>query len=108
MKKDAEGYIGLLLAKKIKITNDTFIFRFTFNDPELTFGLPIGNHVRFKAKINGEDVTRKYTPITDVLHKSYVDFVIKIYHKNVHPKFPEGGVMTQYLDKLNVGDKMLI
>ena len=33
MKKvDEDGYIGLLLAKKIKITGDTFIFRFSFND----------------------------------------------------------------------------
>ena len=41
-KKDEDGYIGLLLAKKIKITDDTYIFRFSFGDPEMTFGLPIG------------------------------------------------------------------
>ena len=100
LKKDSDGYIGLLLAKKIKITDDTYIFRFSFKDPDTTFGMPIGQHVRFKATINGEDVTRKYTPITDVLHKSVVDFVIKIYRKNVHPKFPQGGLMTQYLESL--------
>ena len=81
MKKDESDYIGLLLAKKIKITEDTYIFRFAFKDPEMTFGMAVGQHVRFKAHINGEDVTRKYTPITDVLHKSHVDFVIKIYYK---------------------------
>ena len=62
--------------------------------------------MRFKAKIGKEEVTRKYTPITDVLHKSYVDFVIKIYRKGVHPKFPKGGQMTQYLEALNIGDKV--
>ena len=94
LKKDSDGFIGLLLAKKIKITDDTYIFRFSFSDPDTTFGMPIGQHVRFKATINGEEVTRKYTPVTDVLHKSVVDFVIKIYRKNVHPKFPQGGLMT--------------
>lgn len=61
--------------------------------------------MRFRATINKEEITRKYTPITDVLHKSYVDFVIKIYRKNP-PKFPRGGLMSQYLEQLNVGDKL--
>lgn len=30
MKKDADGNITLKLAKKIKITSDTYIFRFSF------------------------------------------------------------------------------
>ena len=34
----------------------------------------------------------------------YVDFVIKVYFANVHPKFPEGGKLTQILDALKVGD----
>jgi NAD(P)H-flavin reductase len=37
-----------------------------------------------------------------------VDFVIKIYRKNVHPRFPEGGVMTQYLETLEPGATMLM
>lgn len=28
----------------------------------------------------------------------------KVYFKNVHPKYPEGGKMSQYLDSLNIGD----
>ncbi|XP_026561603.1 NADH-cytochrome b5 reductase 2 isoform X2 [Pseudonaja textilis] len=28
----------------------------------------------------------------------------EVYHKNVHPKFPEGGKMSQYLDTLKTGD----
>jgi len=59
-----------------------------------------------KAKPEGELVYRKYTPISDVRNEGYVDFVIKVYRKNVHPRFPEGGVMTQYLETLNNGDTM--
>lgn len=100
MKKDENECITLKLGKKIKITHDTYIFRFSFPDPEWTFGLPVGNHVVFyatiptKAKPEGELVYRKYTPISDVLNEGYVDFVVKIYRKNVHPRFPDGGVMT--------------
>lgn len=28
----------------------------------------------------------------------------KIYRKNVHPRFPDGGKMTQYLESLKIGD----
>lgn len=107
MSKDEDGYIKLKLGKKIKITGDTFIFRFSFKDPDHTFGLPIGKHVFFAATMptlenqTGELVERKYTPISSVQNSGYVDFVIKIYRKNVHPRFPEGGLMTQYLESIN-------
>lgn len=29
-----------------------------------------------------------------------------MYQKNVHPKFPDGGKMTQHLDDLKIGDKI--
>lgn len=102
------------MAKKIKITSDTFIFRFSFPDPDYTFGLPIGQHVIFSANIptkenpNGELVQRKYTPTSTIFNNGYVDFVIKVYRKNVHPRFPDGGVMTQYLEGLENGEHMLM
>lgn len=109
LNKDSEGYITLKLGRKIKISTDTFIFRFSFTDPDYTFGLPIGKHVIFKANITtkenptGEEVERKYTPVSAVRSSGTVDFVIKIYRKNVHPRFPDGGVMTQYLETLEPG-----
>ena len=44
--------------------------------------------------IDGEEEERPYTPITPVNDTTFVDFLIKVYRKNVHPKFPEGGAMT--------------
>ena len=77
------------------MNHDSFIYRFTFgDDPTMTFGLPPGGHVIFVAMIDGEEVKRKYTPLSDVLQPGYVDFVIKIYRKNEHPGFPAGGKMT--------------
>jgi cytochrome-b5 reductase len=28
----------------------------------------------------------------------------KVYFKNVHPRFPDGGKMTQYVESLKIGD----
>ena len=33
-----------------------------------------------------------------------MDLVIKVYPANVHPKFPEGGKLTQHLESMNIGD----
>ena len=30
--------------------------------------------------------------------------VLQVYFKNVHPKYPEGGKMSQYLESLKIGD----
>lgn len=114
MTKDKDNNITLKLAEKIKITHDTYIFRFAFPDPDWTFGLPIGNHVIFSADIATKEhpekelVQRKYTPTSEITNTGHIDFVIKIYRKNVAPRFPDGGVMTQYLESMNIGDTMLM
>lgn len=106
LEKDEDGKISLKLKTKIKISSDTYIFRFEFPEFDMSLGLPVGNHVVFSAQIGDEEVVRKYTPISDVKDQSFVDFVIKIYRKGVHPKFPEGGQMTQYLETLQPGSIM--
>ena len=72
MEKDDDNNIGLQMSERIKLTDDTYIFRFKFESDMQTFGLPIGNHVIFSADIAppGKDekelVQRKYTPISRV------------------------------------------
>lgn len=61
-----------------------------------------------KEKPEGELVQRKYTPTSTIFNNGYVDFVIKIYRKNIHPRFPDGGLMTQYLETLEPGAIMLM
>jgi cytochrome-b5 reductase len=34
-----------------------------------------------------------------------VSFVIKVYFRNVHPKFPEGGKMSQHMESLEIGGR---
>lgn len=78
----------------------------------MEFGLHIGGHVFFYATVknpeNGkvEEIARKYTPTSALHQKGYCEFVIKVYRKDEHPKFPHGGLMTQYLEKMPVGQSL--
>jgi cytochrome-b5 reductase len=38
----------------------------------------------------------------------FCGFDLKVYFKNIHPKFPEGGKMSQHLESLNIGDTVQI
>lgn len=92
-----------LIDKKI-ISHDTRRFRFALPSDEHILGLPVGQHIYLTARVNGSLVIRPYTPTSSDEDKGYMDLVIKVYFKDVHPKFPEGGKMTQYLESLNIGD----
>lgn len=35
---------------------------------------------------------------------NYKSFLFKVYFKNVHPKFPDGGKMSQHLNNLKIND----
>ncbi|XP_033882887.1 NADH-cytochrome b5 reductase 3-like isoform X2 [Acipenser ruthenus] len=86
------------------ISHNTRRFRFALKSPDHVLGLPIGQHIYLSARINGDLVERPYTPVSSDDDKGYVDLVVKIYYKNVHPKFPDGGEMSQYLESLRIGD----
>ncbi|KAJ7418442.1 NADH-cytochrome b5 reductase 3 [Willisornis vidua] len=71
---------------------------------EHVLGLPVGQHIYLSARIDGALVVRPYTPVSSDDDKGFVDLVVKVYFKGVHPKFPDGGKMSQYLDSLKIGD----
>ncbi|XP_056591235.1 NADH-cytochrome b5 reductase 3 [Triplophysa dalaica] len=99
----SEKYQLRLIDKEI-VSRDTRKFRFALPSPEHVLGLPVGKHVYLSARIDGSLVVRPYTPVSSDDDKGFVDLVVKIYFKNVHPKFPEGGKMSQYLESLRIGD----
>lgn len=96
----------LKLVDKITLSHDTKKFIFALPSPAHRLGLPVGQHIYLTARINGEPVVRPYTPVTSDDDLGHMDLVVKIYYKNVHPRFPDGGKMTQYLDELKIGDYM--
>jgi len=102
-----EVYIPFKLIDKEILTHDTRRFRFALQSENHVLGLPIGQHISLKASDkNGKMITRSYTPTSSDDEVGYVDFVIKVYFSGVHPKFPEGGAMSQYVEALNIGDSL--
>lgn len=92
------------LLEKESLSHDTRRFRFALPSADHILGLPVGQHIYLSAKVNDNLVIRPYTPVTSDDDKGYVDLVIKVYFKDVHPKFPEGGKMSQHLNSMNIGD----
>ncbi|XP_034377252.1 NADH-cytochrome b5 reductase 2 isoform X2 [Arvicanthis niloticus] len=105
--QDPEAKYPLPLIEKEQINHNTRRFRFGLLSPDHVLGLPVGNYVHLLAQINSELVIRAYTPVSSDDDRGFVDFIIKIYFKNVHPKYPEGGKMTQYLENMKIGDTIL-
>lgn len=88
---DSEKWQSFPLIAIEKISHD--VKKFTFGLPSEThrLGLPIGQHISFKyTDSDGKEVQRSYTPTSSDDDLGRVDFVIKVYYKNVHPKFPDG------------------
>lgn len=107
------------LGEKIKLSPDTWLFRFSLPKLNMRLGLPIGKHIKFwcpnpKSKVPGEwngrpdpeagakEVERKYTPsLLDSEALGHFDVVIKVYRPN--EKFCDGGKMSQFFGDLQVG-----
>ncbi|XP_062990329.1 NADH-cytochrome b5 reductase 3-like [Elgaria multicarinata webbii] len=102
--QDPEVKYALKLIDKENISHDTRRFRFSLSTVDDILGLPVGQHIYLSARINGNLVVRPYTPVSSDDDKGFVDLVVKIYFKGVHPKFPEGGKMSQYLENLRIGE----
>uniref|UniRef100_A0A1B6GUP1 NADH-cytochrome b5 reductase n=4 Tax=Proconiini TaxID=565685 RepID=A0A1B6GUP1_9HEMI len=103
---DSTIKVPLKLSETIHISHDTKKFRFALPSENHILGLPIGQHIFLSATIDNEPVIRSYTPVTSDDDVGYMDLVIKVYLKDVHPKFPAGGKMSQYLNDMKVGDSI--
>lgn len=112
----------VVLGEKIKLSPDTFLFRFHLPNRNSRLGLPIGKHIKFwcpnpSPKVAGEwngrpdtefgkpEVERKYTPSTlDSEALGHFDVIIKVYRPN--ERFVDGGKMSQFFGDLQVGQSV--
>jgi NAD(P)H-flavin reductase len=102
-------WVDLKLVEKREISHDTRYFKFEFPDKSMRIGMPVGNHVLLGAHIGNQFIIRPYTPVHPVSkeeERGCLEFIIKIYFAKQHPFFRKGGVLTQYLEKLKIGDTM--
>lgn len=90
---DSEKWINFPLIEIENISHDVRRFRFALQSKDHILGLPIGQHISLKyTDTEGKEVQRSYTPVSSNEDIGFVDFVIKVYFKDVHPKFPLGNV----------------
>ena len=61
------------------------------------------------AEVGGKRVARSYTPVSDNKNNTF-DLLVKVYMKNDH--FPvgdtrrNGGLLSQHLDRMDIGDQI--
>lgn len=90
--------VPVTLVDKSYVTDDTRKFVFALPWPCISFGIPIGYYLVMYAMIDGEQVSRCYTPHNIRSDgKPYIEFGIQIL---------EDGRMSQFLDRLVVGGKV--
>lgn len=102
--------VDLVLLEREELSHDTRRFRLALPSPDHVLGLPVGQHLslRYVEPDSGKVIARSYTPVTSDDARGYVDLVIKVYFKNVHPKFPLGGKMSQHLNDLQIGQTITV
>eukprot|EP01110_Echinostelium_bisporum_P000628 TRINITY_DN1155_c0_g1_i3.p2 TRINITY_DN1155_c0_g1~~TRINITY_DN1155_c0_g1_i3.p2 ORF type:complete len:225 (-),score=66.13 TRINITY_DN1155_c0_g1_i3:548-1222(-) len=92
-----EQFRKFRLREKQIINHNTRLFRFELPNHDDVLGLPIGQHISLKTVVDGKDVYRSYTPVSSDDERGYFDLLIKVYEK---------GNMTQYLEKMQIGDML--
>lgn len=103
---DAKKWKSVHLCKKTEISSDTKIFRFALDHEDRHLGLPIGGHVYIKVTSADGAVVRAYTPTSSEDDLGFFDLLVKVYQPT--SEHPEGGVLTQRLDRLQIGDQVQV
>jgi len=80
-----------------KRTRDTSLIRVKFDSPEQRSGLDVASCLLVKARINGKNVIRPYTPVSLDNERGMMELVVKGY--------PNGNV-SKHLVNLKPGDKI--
>jgi cytochrome-b5 reductase len=103
-----DDFVPFTLRRKEVLSHDTAKFTFALKTPFHVLGLPTGQHIALKfTDSDGKAVQRSYTPVTDNTTLGEFSLVVKVYQP-APPKFPAGGKMSQHLDAMKIGDRILM
>ena len=86
------------LASKIQVSHN--VYRLVFSLPKLgsCLGLPAGQHIAVRADVQGESISRSYTPISSGSVEGHFELLVKVY--------PQGKLTSGFLQDLEPGDKL--
>jgi cytochrome-b5 reductase len=96
---NARVYQSFPIVEKFNLSHDTIRFVFGLPHENSVLGLPTGQHIAIRHMVNGKQLARSYTPTSSNKDTGRLELTIKIY---------EGGKLTPYLSKLQVGDTVEI
>ncbi|KAI9237668.1 MAG: hypothetical protein BYD32DRAFT_446131 [Podila humilis] len=105
---DPKRWQSVALVKKIHLNHNTRLLRFAFGHPDQLLGLPLGNHLLLRIKTNDSLYFRAYTPTSLPDQRGHFDLVVKVYFKDTDSRFPAGGVASQYLNAMAIGDSIAV
>ncbi|KAG9511551.1 cytochrome b5 reductase-like protein, partial [Aureobasidium melanogenum] len=94
---DPQRWRQFALTKKTKVSSNVYRLTFALDKSTDILGLPIGQHIAIRAIIDGKDVQRSYTPVSNDKDLGRIELCIKVY---------PGGLITNYLANLELGDKV--
>ena len=86
----------LLLDSKVNVAPSTLLLTFRLPSNQ-SLGLTVGQHVLVRARRDGKEIVRPYTPITRPDEKGLVQLLVKVYEK---------GNITRVLQDMKVGDSL--
>jgi cytochrome-b5 reductase len=86
-------YKPVKLVEKTQVNYNTQIYTFELPANEY-LNMPLGKHLTIRAKIDGHNVSRPFTPITPHNVPGRIDLLIKLYQQ---------GKMSQHLEKMKIG-----
>lgn len=90
------------LIEKETLSADVRKLRFALPSKDHVLGLPVGQHVLVASKVGEKLVMRAYTPTSSDKDVGYFDLLVKVYNKS--DTYPMGGLLSQRLDSLQIGD----
>lgn len=85
------------------VSQDTCHVKFALPTSDHTFGMETASLVTLSADIDGETVSRPYTPISKADQKGFVEFVVKAYPPRTDGK---PGGMGKHICSLKTGDSI--
>lgn len=94
---DKTKWTKLPVIQRFDISHNTALYRFAFPRPTDLLDLPIGQHLSVMAEIDGKEVFRSYTPISQSVDRGYLDLVVKSY---------PNGTLSKYFAEMELGDEL--
>jgi len=96
---EPKTYQPLPVVSKTEVAPGIFRLAFALPTPNTVLGLPVGQHVAIKAEIDGQSVSRSYTPVSNNADLGRLELVIRCYS--------DGLLTGGYIRHLKVGDEVL-